>query len=192
MQKQTSSLKYSAIPSKDFVFYTRTWSPPSGTPTKATVVFVHGFAEHVDRYDHVFCEAAKHGIEVFGFDGRGFGQSADDSTAGVNGGWAQQIKDIDRWVVEKRRSDVPQFLWGHSMGGALVIKYAISGLHRDGLRGVITSAPLLEQHKSAKPLWLVLQLGSLASKVLPDQIIPVSVPVKDVSELHTSLLSVAI
>lgn len=180
MTTQTSSAKYSQIPSKDFVFYTRTWSPPAGTATKATVVFVHGFAEHVDRYDHVFTEVAKHGIEVFGFDQRGFGQSATDATAGVNGGWPQQQRDIDRWVVEKRRSDVPQFLWGHSMGGALVIKYGLAGLHRDGLRGIITSAPLLEQHASAKPLWLVLRLGSLASKVLPDQIIPVSVPVKDV------------
>ncbi|BFZ56868.1 hypothetical protein PYCC9005_003917 [Savitreella phatthalungensis] len=179
MQPQTSTLKYSRIPSSEFNFYTRTWTPPAGTPTLATVVFQHGFAEHCDRYAHVFEACANRGIEVFAFDGRGFGQSADDSTAGVNGGWAQQINDLDRWVSEKRRSDVPQFLWGHSMGGGLVIKYGLDGPHRDNLKGIVVSAPLLEQHDSAKPFWAVLKLGTLASKLLPDQIIPVAVPVRD-------------
>lgn len=54
-------MKYSQIPSDQFDFYTRKWSP-SGEPV-ATVVFVHGFAEHCDRYDHVFREVADSGVD---------------------------------------------------------------------------------------------------------------------------------
>lgn len=53
-------MKYSQIPSHEFKFYTRDWKP-SGRPI-ATVVFVHGFAEHCDRYDHVFKEIAEAGV----------------------------------------------------------------------------------------------------------------------------------
>ena len=53
-------MKYSQIPAEEFKFYTRTWAT-SGPPL-ATVVFVHGFAEHCDRYDHVFQRVAKAGV----------------------------------------------------------------------------------------------------------------------------------
>ena len=169
-------MKYSEIPSSEFKFYTRTWTTPK--EPVATVVFHHGFAEHVDRYTHVFEEIAKSGIEVFGYDGRGFGQSATKDTAGVTGGWAQQLRDLDFHVVKQRRPNVPQFVWGHSMGGALVLKYALDGPSRAGVRGFIASAPLIKQHPSQVPNFFVLKAGSLAARFLPDQIIPVSVPVE--------------
>lgn len=168
-------MKYSQIPAEEFKFYTRTWSP-SGKPV-ATVVFVHGFAEHIDRYDHVFKEIAAGGIEVFGFDGRGFGQSATDKTAGVNGGWKQQILDVDFHVRTKKQADLPQFLWGHSMGGALALKYALDGPHKSQLAGVISSAPLIQQPPAARSNFILVKAGSLAANLLPDQIIPIEVPV---------------
>ncbi|KAF9175019.1 hypothetical protein BGX20_008771, partial [Mortierella sp. AD010] len=53
--------------------YTKTWFP-EGKPV-ASVVFVHGFGEHIVRYDHVFEEFNKAGIQVSSFDQRGFGKT---------------------------------------------------------------------------------------------------------------------
>lgn len=53
--------------------YTKSWIP-SGQ-VKATVVFLHGFGEHVNRYNHVFDAFATAGIKVRAFDQRGFGQT---------------------------------------------------------------------------------------------------------------------
>ncbi|CCG80886.1 Serine hydrolase YJU3 [Taphrina deformans PYCC 5710] len=145
-------MKYSQIPSQQFDFYTRTW-PAQGTKI-ATVVFVHGFAEHCDRYDHVFTKVSKAGIEVFSWDQRGFGQSATNKTAGVNGGWPQQIADIDHFVSTKRQEGVPQFLWGHSMGGGLTLKYALDGPHRSQVAGYIASSPLIEIPPAGRPNFL--------------------------------------
>lgn len=50
-------------------FFTKTWSPSS--EPRAAVLFVHGFVEHVVRYDHVFASFADQGIAVFAYDQRG-------------------------------------------------------------------------------------------------------------------------
>lgn len=111
------------------------------------------------------------------FDSRGFGQSATDATAGVNGGWPQQLLDIDHFVTTKRQAGIPQFLWGHSMGGGLTLKYALDGLHRDQLEGFVLSAPLIEIPPAYRTNALVVKAGSLLARLLPDRQIPVSVPV---------------
>lgn len=65
------------------------------------------------------------------------------------------------------------------MGGALALKYGLDGPARDQLSGVVASAPLLQTAPETRPNALTLKLGSLAAKVLPDQIISVVVKVKD-------------
>ncbi|KAG8699909.1 hypothetical protein FRC08_005043 [Ceratobasidium sp. 394] len=68
--------------------YTRRYIPSSATGgagtwgasgAKAAILFVHGFIEHVGRYEHVFPRYAEKGIVVFTYDGRGFGRSALDT-----------------------------------------------------------------------------------------------------------------
>lgn len=36
---------------------------------------VHGFGEHINRYDRMFTLFAENGIQCYGYDQRGFGQS---------------------------------------------------------------------------------------------------------------------
>lgn len=60
--KRLHKMKYSEIPASQLKFYTRDWKTP-GTPI-ATVVFIHGFAEHCDRYDHVFKQIAQAGVRA--------------------------------------------------------------------------------------------------------------------------------
>lgn len=115
--------------SRKFAFYTRTYSPPSGTPLKAGIIFIHGFIEHIARYNHVFPIWASAGISVFAYDQRGFGRTATDeknktaeSSWGVTS-WEQEMSDITEWVVRERKrlgAGVPLFIVGHSMVGAWV------------------------------------------------------------------------
>ena len=113
------------IPWRDeVIFYTKRWIPvPTSTPTaspRALIIFIHGFAEHIERYNHVWPQFAERNIEVYGFDQRGFGQSGPahgDTTLG------RQLQDIEFAIQQERmRLDglwgdgiVPIYLYGHSM-----------------------------------------------------------------------------
>lgn len=104
-------------------FFTRTYCPSS--PAKAAVVFVHGFAEHIARYEHVFPTWSSRGIAVFAYDQRGFGRTAldeqnksEDSTYAKTS-WKEQLEDIE-WAVQHAKQEfagAPVFLYGHSMVG---------------------------------------------------------------------------
>lgn len=107
----------------------------AGTHARPTlsVVFVHGFAEHVGRYSDAFPLFAARGIELICFDQRGFGNTADKAAGGfaknyTNTTWPQQFKDVQKviaaqrvWLNEKYPGspEVPIYLVGHSMGGGI-------------------------------------------------------------------------
>lgn len=105
-------------------FYTRTYTLGPDVPTKAVVVALHGFAEHVARYVHFHPLIAARGIAVFAFDQRGFGLTAQDTTgkkskesAYGKTSWREQMADIE-WTLghaKKTYEGVPLFLLGHSM-----------------------------------------------------------------------------
>ena len=106
---------------KSTSFYARTYHPSSGSP-RGVLVFIHGFIEHVARYEHVHRRWADRGFVVFTFDQRGFGRTALDpkkSSSSIYGrtGDADQISDIE-WalrVAQELNPTVPLFLMGHSM-----------------------------------------------------------------------------
>jgi pimeloyl-ACP methyl ester carboxylesterase len=105
-------------------FYTRTYTPVSLDSTKAAIVFVHGFAEHIGRYTHFHPLLSTRGIAVFTYDQRGFGLTAQDTKGNKSKSstygktcWKDQLADIE-WAVEHTRKlfqDKPVFLMGHSM-----------------------------------------------------------------------------
>jgi alpha-beta hydrolase superfamily lysophospholipase len=122
---------------------------PAGEP-KAAVAMVHGFGEHARRYGELHRALLDAGYAVGTADLRGFGRSP-----GPRG-------HVDRW--DDYRADAaaivglagslapgrPVFLFGHSMGGLIVLDAA---LHRpDGLAGVIASGPALLQAGRRRPL----------------------------------------
>ncbi|CDR44683.1 RHTO0S09e07646g1_1 [Rhodotorula toruloides] len=153
-------------------FHTREWKPAGGAPARAAVLFVHGFIEHVERYNHVFASFADKGIATFAFDQRGFGKTATYTpkhTQGVTS-WPEQFDDIRHFlalVLEKYPS-VPVFLFGHSMGGGLVLAYSTRSppsANVDRLAGVIASSPLLRQAKGVKASPLIVKAGSLIGKL---------------------------
>ena len=102
-------------------FYTRTYRPAS--TAKGVVVFVHGFIEHIARYEHVFPAWSARDIAVFAYDQRGFGRTALDSenkskdSSYAKTSWKEQLQDLE-WAINHAKSEfgsVPLFLYGHSM-----------------------------------------------------------------------------
>ena len=101
-------------------FYTRTYTASSA---QAVVLFVHGFAEYVARYEWAHGVYASRGITVFAFDQRGFGRTGMDEDNRSPGStyckttFREQMADIE-WAlkhVHERFPDLPIFLMGHSM-----------------------------------------------------------------------------
>ncbi|KAK7691823.1 hypothetical protein QCA50_005227 [Cerrena zonata] len=173
-------------------FYTRTYAAPAPGP-KAVILFVHGFAEHVGRYEHVHIDYPKRGITLFSYDQRGFGRTAldtahksKDASFGKTS-WNWQLGDIEWWAkhLTKEYPGKPIFLMGHSMGGGLSLAFPTRTEPPPSpetvklLHGVIASSPLIRQTYPAPKVmrWA----GGKMSHVLPWKTFPADVPAEHLS-----------
>lgn len=127
--------------------HTRTLIPT--TSPQAAIVLVHGFAEHCGRYGGVAHTFAKENTAVYTYDQRGYGRS---------GGPRAYVDRFDDYLddlgqvlsfVRSRTSDLPLFLFGHSMGGLVALKYVLD--RAPALKGLIMSAPALEVNSNLAP-----------------------------------------
>ncbi|KAI9059512.1 alpha/beta-hydrolase [Trametes sanguinea] len=172
-------------------FYTRTYAAAS--PARAVLLFVHGFAEHVARYEWAHGVYASRGITVFTYDQRGFGRTALDKerkskeSAWGKTNWHDQFSDIEWWLKRLRSEHpgLPLFLMGHSMGGGLALGFATRPSPPPApesvklLSGIIASSPLLLQtHPAPK---ILRYIGGKACLLFPNLLIDAPVPVEDLS-----------
>jgi len=125
-------------------------------PPRASVVIVHGFGEHADRYNHVAQALARAGRSTFAFDLAGHGRS--DGQRAVVDSVAEIVADIDRLVGEATSTSKPVLL-GHSMGGTFAAAYATANQGR--LSALVLSAPAL--HLASSPRWQALVVQGLAT-----------------------------
>lgn len=100
-------------------FYTRTW--PAESP-KAVTLYVHGFGDHIGRYDHIHVRWPQHGITLFAYDLRGFGRTAlDEAHRSPDASYGKtsrdlELADVEWWIehVAKAYPGLPIFLMGYS------------------------------------------------------------------------------
>ncbi len=112
---------------------------------KAQIFLVHGYAEHISRYKPLAKKLNKEGFSVIGHDHAGHGKSGGERA--YIDRFDQYVWDLKRVVDENKVEDVPQFLFGHSMGGLIVTSYCT--LYRpEDLHGVITSGAALKINDS--------------------------------------------
>ncbi|KAK3809323.1 MAG: Alpha/Beta hydrolase protein [Benniella sp.] len=160
--------------------FTKTWYPVD--KPVATVVFVHGLGEHIVRYDHVFEEFNKHGIQVSAFDQRGFGRTGQKTkTLGRTGGYAKAIPDITAALKRGKIKGLPLFLMGHSYGGSLVLNYNCIGPLRKKLSGLIASAPLVLASAPTRPNSLTVSFAGAVSRIAPSLKVPINLSSKYIS-----------
>ena len=120
--------------------YARGWTP-KGKP-KGVLVLVHGFGEHCARYDLLGAALTEKGYALLGFDLRGHGKSG--GQRGHTPSYDALLDDISSVLkqAEERYADVPRFLYGHSMGGNLVLNYSLR--RKPDLKGVIVTGAWLK------------------------------------------------
>jgi alpha-beta hydrolase superfamily lysophospholipase len=140
--------------------FVRRWSP-AGT-AKATLLVIHGMAEHSARYERLAEVMTQSGWTVYAPDLRGHGR-----TAGVGElGWIaerdgfRRVRDDVLEIaarIAKEEGGVPSFLLGHSVGSLLAEAAIAEGV--PGLAGCVLSAVL------APPPPLLLAVGRLIAAV---------------------------
>jgi acylglycerol lipase len=130
---------------------------------------VHGFGEHIDRYHHVFRYFASNGYAVHGYDQRGFGKTGRKSgKLGQTGDMAAIMADVTRANQRIRMEGVPHFVFGHSMGGLIVLHWAHHHGKTEGVRGIVVSAPALVPSPKVRPNAVVRSLVIWAAGLLPN------------------------
>jgi len=100
------------------------------------VVIVHGYGEHIGRYEHVAEALVAGGSTVVGPDHVGHGRSGGERALIEN---FEPIVDDLRTVVRDTRGELPVVMIGHSMGGLIATCYAQR--HREDLAGLVLTAP---------------------------------------------------
>jgi acylglycerol lipase len=123
--------------------YTKTWIPKE--EIIATVIFCHGLGEHINRYHEMFEYFSENAIKTTAFDQRGFGHTVrlqgNHGVAGTTDGLETTLKDIKIISDKARISKIPHFIFGHSMGGFLALRFASE--NSSGLAGCIASGIIL-------------------------------------------------
>ena len=115
---------------------------------RAVIALVHGFGEHMGRYRPFASELEARGFAVIGLDLHGHGRT--NGARGRCDRYERLREDVDMllWEARERFPGMPVILYGHSMGGGLVLDHVLErgGFVREGqkLAGVVVSAPLLE------------------------------------------------
>ncbi len=141
--------------------YEQFWLP-AGEP-RATVVVVHGVIEHSGRYAKFAHELNCRGYAVDTMDLRGHGRSDGDRILVRR--FDEYLDDVELLVarVAKRQAGKPLFLFGHSMGGAVVALLAAT--RQPNVRGLILSAPAVQIAGGVFPV--LRRLAALVSLVWP-------------------------
>ena len=111
------------------------------TPPKAVVFLVHGLGEHSGRYSHVSEALNAAGYAVVAGDLRGHGNSG--GKRGHTPDYALLLDDMFQGLEKTKElfPHLPLFLYGHSLGGNLVLLYTLK--RKPILAGVVATAPLL-------------------------------------------------
>jgi alpha-beta hydrolase superfamily lysophospholipase len=141
--------------------YARGWAPV-GIP-KAVIMLVHGHGEHVGRFDHVAAALTEKGYAMLGFDLRGHGKSG--GPRGHTPSYDALMNDIASFSqqTDQRYAGLPRFLYGHSLGGNLVLNYALR--RKPDLHGVIATGPWLKL--AFEPPASQVTLGRVMSGIAP-------------------------
>lgn len=137
------------------------WEPQE-TP-KAIINLVHGFGEYSERYNYWTMKFADKGFVVHAIDYRGHGKS--DGRRGHINKFDDFLNDIDVLVNESEKlyPNLPQFIYGHSLGGNIVTNYI---LNRDNnFKGAVISSPWLKL--AFDPSTLMLFFARIMYKVYP-------------------------
>ncbi|MEL4308388.1 alpha/beta hydrolase [Joostella sp. CR20] len=150
-----------------------------GQQTKAVVILVHGMGEHSGRYTgSLIPELVDAGYVVYSFDHFGHGHS--EGKRGHCPSYKAVLNSIDELCEKKNETfpDLPTFLYGHSMGGNVVLNYVMRRKPPQ-IRGVVATSPFLRMAFDP-PAWKM-SAGKLFYYILPFVTMPSGIESKYIS-----------
>lgn len=147
----------------------------AGQP-KACIALMHGYGEHSARYHHVGAALARSGFGVMAIDARGHGRSS--GTRGHIHRYEDYVRDLDQLITQtQKRFGVPVFVLGHSNGGLITLRHALT--KRDDIVGYAVTSPFCG-FKVHVPAVKALA-GNLMSNLWPSFSIPTEIDAAAVS-----------
>ena len=133
---------------------------------KAVMSLVHGFGEHSGRYAGMAADLNAKNISVVTLDLRGHGRS--DGKRGYCPDYNNLLGDVDALLAKSRAlyPEMPHVLYGHSMGGGLVLNHQLKSSGSD-MACVIASAPFIAPAEAIGSVQrsIVKLLGKVAPKM---------------------------
>jgi alpha-beta hydrolase superfamily lysophospholipase len=163
--------------------YEQIWSADRSV---GVLVLVHGYGEHIGRYDRTARELAQAGWTVHGADLRGHGQSG--GARGFVRGLGEYLDDLSLLVERARAAapkGVPLMLLSHSFGAVVAAEYLLRqpaapsagvGVTVDGW---VVSSPFYRLAVAVPAIKLL--AGRAASRIYPGLTMPMGLKGTDVS-----------
>jgi len=150
---------------------------PDARPAKAVACLVHGLGEHTSRYSHVAEAFCSQGYALFGADLRGHGRSG--GARGHISSIEDFMQDIDVLFQQARArfAGLPMILYGHSLGGVLVLHYALK--RKPDVKGVIATSAGLHNELENQPLKVM--AAKVLGALMPGVAIPSGLDTKTIS-----------
>lgn len=160
--------------SQGLSIYAQEWKPEG--PARGAVALVHGLGEHSSRYAHVAGALNREGFGLVSFDLPGHGRSG--GTRG-HASFDGILIEIDHLLEEtaRRYPGIPRFLYGHSLGGGLVLYYTLK--RQPAVQGVIATSPGLIPGTKVPASTML--LAKVMSRVMPSYTLPNGLDVGNLS-----------
>lgn len=148
-----------------------------GENTKAVIIFVHGLGEHIQRYIYWAERFKNEGIGFAGVDLPGHGRS--EGKRGNIKSYKLLGEMIDILISSCKQTfpGVPVYLYGHSLGGGIVLDYLLR--RNPMVKGAIVTSPWLRL--SFEPSRTKIITASVLKNLLPGLIRPSGLKISHIS-----------
>lgn len=167
-------------PGYDGYRFVHSWFPESFQPWAALTI-IHGFGDHGGRFAGLGNSLASMGIALLAIDLIGHGRSS--GRRGHINSYDQLLDEVSAGL-ELTRAEwgrIPQFLFGQSMGGNLVLNLALRRPDEcSGLAGIVAASPMLRPAKM--PSEKFMSVGRWLAHRFPSVRINAPVRTRDLSQ----------
>jgi alpha-beta hydrolase superfamily lysophospholipase len=152
-----------------------------GEKTRGVIIFVHGLGEHIQRYKYWADLFKKEGMAFAGVDLPGHGNS--DGRKGYIKSYVQLGEMIDIMLNTCVRTfpGVPLYIYGHSLGGGVVLNYILR--NNPKVKGAIVTSPWLRL--SFNPAKIKIIMAGVMKYLVPGLIQPSGLNISHISRDET-------